>query len=297
MIMDQLSQLASFQRPDGAFPSYVELRKGEFTPDINCFTTACIVRMLRHTPLDGSTSRVVDHSLDWLQQQQSRKPPHAFAFWPQQARPVWARNVPDDLDDTAIIAGELLRHGRLETAAAWQIFRDVMLPNRVQSAILPQLPPWIVAGSFFTWVVPSSFTQRMPVPNIVDCCVNANIAAFLAMIGGDVSPGFAEALATVNAGLAWAGGDVHRLSALTPFYPSPLNFLEAVEHAVDSGVTGLQPARQQLRHLLKRQDLMKPGICRAAYSSSVVWHSPALEAARQLSQGMGLTEEPCYGTH
>lgn len=295
--MENYAPLASFQRADGAFQSFVELRKGEFTPDVNCFTAACIVRMLRDAPRHSSNIRLIERSLDWLQLQQSQHPPHAFAFWPAKARPEWAQNVPDDLDDTAIIVCELLRHGRIDKSAAIRLFREVLLPNRVDHNTLPFLPPWIAAGSFFTWVTRPKNAQAKSGPNIVDCCVNANIAALIAMSGDDEMPGLAEAVAMINAGLAWAAGNTQRLSVLTPFYPSILNFLEAVDHAVENGVTGLRAAREQLLELSKRPDLMKPGICRAAYSSSVVWHSPAIEAARLMLRRTVVAEEIANGIH
>lgn len=297
MITEGKPGLASFQRADGAFPSYVHLRKGELTLDFNCFVTACIVRALRHMPAQGPDTLLIERSLDWLQRQQSASPPHAYAFWPQRDKPIWARNVPDDLDDTAIIASELLRHHRIDRAAARRLFRDVMAPNRVEHSILPHMPPWIAEGSFFTWVAPPGRMQGRRGANIVDCCVNANIAAFIALVDGPGHPGIAEAVATINAGLDWASGDANRLSALTPFYPSVLNFLEAVEHAAECGVGELQVARMELRRLSARLDTRKSGICRAAYSSSVIWHSPALEIAQRLSRDMIHPQELAYVTH
>lgn len=295
---NEFSALASLQRADGAFPSVIVSPDGQAVSDFNCFTAAIVLRRLRNAPPSPERDKIVGRGLDWLTACRSARPPNAFSFWPDDDRPAWATGVPADVDDTAIILCELLRHGRIGRAATLRIVCDAILPCRVKAAMLPVLPPWVAEGSFFTWIPPESSRAEpaKPFANIVDCCVNANVAALLALLGTNSFPGHDASIQTIVGGLQWAGQDPARLSSLTPFYPSLIYLAEAVDHAVECGVTKLLEALAQLRLLAAGAPDGAAGICRSAYSRTV-WHAPAADVARAISSqhvlrvGSGRTEK------
>src|SRR5262245_1157470 len=99
------------QEPDGSFPSDVTAPSGTFT-DRNGFTAARVLRALRGLPHEPALDRLRARTLDFLERCCSSTIPGAFGFWPADARPAWAELVPADIDDTAIITVELLRHQR-----------------------------------------------------------------------------------------------------------------------------------------------------------------------------------------
>lgn len=294
----ELSALVSLQRADGAFPSVIVSPDGRTVPDFNCFTTAIVLRSLRNAPPSPECDKIIRRSLDWLTACRSARPPNAFSFWHDDDRPAWATAVPADIDDTAIILCELLRHGRIGRAATLRIVCDAILPCRIKAAMLLVLPPWVAEGSFFTWIppAPSPAEPVKPFANIVDCCVNANVAALLALLGTNSFPGQDATIRTIVGGLQWAGQDAARLSSLTPFYPSLVNLAEAVDHAVECGVTELREALAQLRLLAAGAPDGAAGICRSAYGRTV-WHAPAADIARAISSkhvlraGSGRTEK------
>jgi hypothetical protein len=119
-------------------------------------------------------------------------------------------------------------------------------------------------------------------PNVVDCCVNANVAALMSQMDGRHLPGYDDAVRTVLDGLAWAGADPRRLRALTPFYPSPRSLLDAIEHALDCGADALRQGAIHLRSLGAALTDPGAGCCSSAYGGAV-WHCEALEMARALT--------------
>jgi hypothetical protein len=143
----------------------------------------------------------------------------------------------------------------------------------VREASPGQRPPWIVPGAFLSWVAPSSDA------NIVDCCVNANVLALMALIGAKHLPGYQPGAETTLRGLDWAGDDQARLGTLTPFYPSPIELLEALRHAVECGATELRPAADRLGQMQSRWS-SDEGCCCSAYGKTEVWRCDALVAAR-----------------
>jgi hypothetical protein len=264
--MTWLSELSALQDPDGCFPSTVALPGGRVS-DRNGFVTAIIVRALRHTPAEA-WSDLRHRALRFLWTCRSTQVPGAFAFWPDSARPNWASSVPADADDTAIMLGELLRHGWLDAQAV------------VSAAEAEVLPPWIAAGSFFTWMAPAEAHPARRSVNVVDCCVNSNVAALLSQLNARHMPGYAEAVRTVVGGLQWACDDGLKLSSLTPFYSSPWSLVEAVHHAVECGVHELRDALAQLTALPPALRDAGDGVCRSAYGRTI-WHSPAVDILRR----------------
>lgn len=284
MSSDPLATLLGLQRADGAFGSIIVGADGHRTPDANGFTTAVVLRHLRHVPVSPRLAVLMERALDWLEACRSSRVPGAFAFWPEAARPAWARAVPADVDDTAIMLLELLRHGRLDRAAALRAVCTAILPCQVSATDLAVLPPWVAQGSFYTWI-PDPAPEGawgLHAANIVDCCVNANVAALLARLGLSDFPGQEAAARTVIAGLRWAGTEERRLGALTPFYPSAASLAEAVTHAVECGAAALIEAQGLLRAAPERLAGGSPGLCRGAYGHQV-WHARAVDIARTAS--------------
>lgn len=283
MTQDQVAALLNLQRADGAFGSVIIDSRGQETIDVNGFTAAIVLRQLRHAPRTSRLEILRSRALDWLESCRSRDVPGAFGFWPDCSRPAWAAAVPADVDDTTVMLLELLRHGRIERRAALSAAAG-LLPCRVEAADLAALPPWVAEGSFYTWIVgPNPAGRaRKPLTNIVDCCVNSNVAALFAYLGLCGFPGQDAAAEVVIAGLSWAGTDERRLAAITPFYPSSACLTEAVSHAVECGATALVEAQDRLAALPGRLVSQPAGLCRDAYGHCV-WHAPAVDLARQVA--------------
>lgn len=275
--------LAALQLPDGGFTSTVTTPTG---PQIDCngFTTALVLRVTRHLPDDAVMAGVRQRALHHVTSCASSRVPDAFAFWPDASRPAWAISVPADVDDTAIMLTELLRHGWIDRMGALGRLCRAMLPCRVRERDAVLLPPWVDAGCFHTWIA------EVDGLNIVDCCVNANVAALMARLDAQHLPGFRAATRTIINGIRWAGDDRRRLSALTPFYPSVTCLRDAVEHAVESGVRELCEVHTELR-ALDRNPRPDRGCCRSAYGSTV-WHCAALDIARVLAAVAGRSRMP-----
>jgi hypothetical protein len=275
---DRLHDLAALQDEEGCFPSRVRFPHGNDVIDRNSFVTALVVRALRAVPSSSPHEPVRSRALDWLERCRASAPPGAFSFWPQATRPSWAASVPADADDTAVITVELLRHGRLDRAAGLRTACLALVPHRVHPREPATRPPWVAPGSFLTWLVPAS------APNPVDLCVNANVVALLAVLDATHLPGYDAAVATVAAGLAWAGGDPARLSALTPFYPDPRCLADALEHAVECGVEQLGDAWREAATLAPASTT--PAVWfRSAYGRTE-WHAPALDLARAIPHAL-----------
>jgi len=272
--VNAIERLSAAQHPCGGFESrVVSPRGGE--ADVNAFTTACVLRALRDVQapaLDGVRGR----ALDFLQSCACSTPAGAYGFWPQDARPAWAAKVPPDVDDTALALLELVRHGRLSRPEALRTLCLVILPCRVAPYEARVLPPWVRAGCFETWIVPAASGSGR---QVVDACVNANVAALMAFLGTRHLPGYGEAVATVDAGLDWAASDRARLASLTPFYPSLGGFAEALAHAVECGATALAPAARHVKGLSLGEGGRGAACCSSAYGH-VAWHCPALDEAR-----------------
>ena len=134
-------------------------------------------------------------------------------------------------------------------------------------------------GAFRTWLA-----RERERANPVDVVVNTNVAAMLAAAGLTGIAAYRAVVATIDAGVAWAGESGERLRAVAPFYADPGEWRDALEHAVTVGAAGLQAA---LREVTRRcapdrsLDLDRP-VCCSAYGA-IVWTAPALQLARALA--------------
>lgn len=254
------------------------IARGQRVPDVNGFATASVLRALRgvEEPLIAPTRR---RALDFLASCESPSVPGAYAFWPAGARPAWAARVPPDVDDTALMSAELLRHGRVGRDSVMRTLCTTMLPCRVRPGECEALPRWIVAGCFGVWIAPSPHKRRMP---IVDACANANAAALMALVDATHLPGYAEASDAIARALDWAGDDRLRLASITPFYPSRASLAEALAHAVECGAIALEPSARRAHAIALDAGDADAGCCSSAYGD-VVWQCPALEVARALA--------------
>jgi hypothetical protein len=267
-------RLAALQAEDGSFPSEI-IGPGGTWQDRNGFTTARVLRALRDLPRDATLDRLRSRALAFVARCRSQTVPGAFGFWPEDIRPTWASRVPADVDDTAIMTRELMRHGKLSQRDAMRTVYTVLLRYRFVARSDELRPPWIANGAFLTWIGPPGK------PNPVDCCVNANVAALMGLVRATHMPGYQEAVRTILDGLDWAGLNPARLRSLTPFYPSIDDLHEAVEHAVESGADALAPALTRLRGMVSHSDRTNLGCCSSAYGGTV-WRCPALVEAQIL---------------
>jgi hypothetical protein len=276
----RVQDLAALQLSNGGFASVVTSPRGRID-DCNGFTAAIVLRLTRHLPPDPTVTRIRERALAYIATCVASSVPDAFAFWPDAARPRWAPSIPADVDDTAIMLTELVRYRWLDRHNAIARFSRAILPARVDPHGIQRLPSWIVPGCFYTWI--GAATSCVGV-NIVDCCVNVNVVALMAFIGAARFNGYAEAIETVHNAVHWSRRDKVRLSAITPFYPSVANLIDALEHAVECGATPLVDTLHQLRALGIETVHERTGCCRSAYGSAV-WHCEAIDVARELAYG------------
>lgn len=262
--------LMQMQDSDGCFVSRAT-GPGWTQLDRNGFTTAMVLRALRDLPTTGDIERLRSASLDFIGRCRSPDMPSAFGFWPANGRPNWAPHLSPDCDDTAVMIIELIRYGRLTRKDGLRTVCLVLIPHRVCSGAEKQKPSLVTPGAFPTWL------DRSGKPNVVDCCVNANVAALMALVGATHLPGFDEAVSTIVNGIEWAGENPVRQQALTPFYPSIHSLHEAVAHAVACGAISLRSAYDRLLKLVGYRSPKAPSrFCCSAYGG-VEWHCDALE--------------------
>ncbi|MGH9766234.1 MAG: hypothetical protein ACREAB_02265 [Blastocatellia bacterium] len=281
-----ITTLSEIQTADGAFPSdvYWEERRYE---DRNGFTTALVLRALHDVPASAARDRILtrirERALGFLLNCEDTDLPGTFRFWPSGAQPEWIREpLPPDADDTAIYGLELARNGYLDQRAMLRIACASFARRRLRNADWPA-PPWLRPGVFLTWL------RRGANAEIVDCCANANVVAFLNYAGLRRLPGFREACAMIEAGIRWAGGSWERARSLSPFYAHPVELRYAVENAVRCGAESLAPS---LALMKDQRWAMEAGdgsivadrpICSNAYGR-VLWTSAAVQIARKIGR-------------
>lgn len=272
--MGDLDEILACQLPSGAFPSSV-VRGGAPRGDVdaNGLVTVHVVRAL--APIDPALWSVArERALGFLERCAIR--PGAYGFWPRDGWPSWAPFFGPDVDDTALIAAMLHDAERLAGDELLQV--AVTLAGTRVTATDPGAPSWVGVGAFRTWI------DR---PGIVDCAVNANVAGYLASAGWRGHFGYGAAVATVEAGLAWADGSWSRLAGIAPFYPHPGELYLAVSEAVRRGAEELRPALEALERA-HGEDLVggpETSICSSAYGL-IRWYAPVVARARALT---GLT--------
>ncbi|MGH8081823.1 MAG: hypothetical protein ACREP7_14710 [Lysobacter sp.] len=256
--------------------------------DRNGFITALGVRSLRRHRL-----AVPGSMLDGLQHCRSAQ--GGFRFWPEHAQPDWAPVLPDDADDTAIMALELLHAGRIDLADARR--SACMTIGRRRIARLPMLhPPWLRTGTFATW------SRDGACYDLVDCTATANVLGFLAAIGLSHLPGVREATAMLRAALAWAGDDELRATSLSPFYPDPAEFVLALDHAAHCGASGLDELHAQAASRRWGADAewrsTRPehAVCSSPYGVAL-WRSPELARLRGWAYSVAKARVPRIPPH
>lgn len=267
--------LAAAQNPDGGFDATV-CRHNVCLPDSNGFITALLLRSLGYKATLLSWS-VRERALDYLATCAMSDQRGAYNFYPFGQPPAWMDPpLANDADDTAIMALERLKAGRVSRAELIKT-TCVLLDTYRLPSVEPLAPPWMQSGVFLTWL-------RGPVNrNMVDCCVNANVIALYASLGLHRWRGYAEGCALIGAGVEWAGTSLQRARTLCPFYPDPLEFRYAVEQAVAQGAARLEPVLKQLLTLPWAQtptgcQLNRP-VCSSAYGG-VTWYAPILQFVR-----------------
>jgi hypothetical protein len=272
--------LRAHQAADGAIRSEI-WAGGRREADWNGIT-ALVLRALRDAPDSADLRTIRQRALDFLEGCGASPYPGAFSFWTPARRPAWAEPVPADADDTAVMALELARGGRLERQDLIRIVCKTLLPHRAQR-VQAGSPAWIRPGVFLTWLR----ADRLRV-NVIDCCVNTNVVALMAYAGATHLPGFESACEMIAAGIRWAGDSPRRIRCLTPFYPHPREFLAALEHAVACGAGPLEGSLLGLRDFCERQagapdpEPDQP-VCSSAYGQ-VTWAAPVLQAARRYAR-------------
>lgn len=98
-----VKHLKTWQSSEGAFSSIIVFRDRKEV-DWNGFLTALVLCELRQFSPVPELRHLQERSLDFLEQCASNGFPGAFSFWPSASRPKWASQVPEDLDDTALMS-------------------------------------------------------------------------------------------------------------------------------------------------------------------------------------------------
>ena len=257
-----IAQILASQSTSGAFRSTVN-HHGVTRVDENCFVTALIVYELLRLE-DVAVCGAINRALDFLE---SCRGPFAFHFYPPGKEPDWmGAQLPPDADDTALLARILYETGRLSFDGVTQLVETALEPHRQHYNSDP-IASWIQAGCYRTWL---SSKQR---PNPVDCCVNANVAALLALIGRQDSSGYRAACATVVNGIAWAEGVDWRLAMLTPYYPHASELFYAIERGMDAGI-------EEFRKIPTPADWTGTLPCASSLDGKTSWTSDELQALR-----------------
>lgn len=264
------------QSESGAIISHVEVGNKSLL-DQNNFITALWLRELRMRCLEQFAvfDKPKASALNYLEGSASSSSEfaHAYGFWAERFEPKWALGITTDIDDTAIVNHELLLAGRISSKQIkrdiYHILNSVRVPKSTTSR-----PCWVSPGSYYTWF------PRPSHKNIVDVCANTNVVALLASMNAKTAPGYQAACETIRNSIKWAANNFARLSAITPYYPSPFELLFAMEHAIQCGANELLPAREILAQILSDSGLEPVSvICSAAYSKNV-WRCEAINALR-----------------
>jgi hypothetical protein len=270
--------LGALQDGDGFFSSRVR-GGGLDTEDRNGFATAQVLRALGGNARRVLGARGFAAALAALEA--CRNPDTGgFRFWPLGRRPAWAPDLPDDADDTALMALALWRAGLLGPPELGRLACRTVVRHRLSATAQPG-PAWPRIGAFKTWM------RHGAEPAIADCTVNANVVALLAAAGLRGVSGYAQACGMIADGVAWADGDERRAQSLSPFYPEPGELVLAVEAAAQHGAEEMEPVLATMaasplwRGLRQRSCGPEPAICGSPYGL-VRWTSIAVARARRI---------------
>src|ERR1700756_14771 len=124
------NEILSLQADSGAFHSKAQMSKGEHD-DWNAFATSLAIRAMGFGAGFPGWSAARERAIGFLTQCKVPGGPPCYAFWPPGKVPPWSARLPPDADDTAIIAAELLRYGRISLMFARQIAKTSLIPNRL----------------------------------------------------------------------------------------------------------------------------------------------------------------------
>jgi len=258
--------------------------------DQNNFITALWLREYRRRslPADQSLVKQQEQALNYLQSSSWQKVGllnGAYGFWQPDQQPNWATGIPADIDDSAIIHSELVLAGRIQAGQCKSLVYRLFNNARILTTN-EYTPPWVCAGSYYTWLPVSPAKD-----NIVDACVNTNAVALLACLDAKSAPGYFQACETILNAVKWARGSPARLRVITPFYPNSVEFYYALQNAVECGVTELIPALKTLAKInQKSANNDSKAICSSSFGK-IVWRSSALDAIRRYPLKACYTDE------
>jgi len=261
------------QAANGAFRSFVA-SGGRVLEDHNACITSLAVRAIGHGPQPRPLHDARTRALDYLERCERSTAPGTYGFWGENDRPAWAPNLPADADDTSLIALELFRSKRRSLDWLRRVALLTLLRFRVGEA--EDHPAWVRAGVFRTWLA----DRR---PNPVDCVVNVNVAALLAVAGLTHLAAYRAVLSMLESALETADGPA-QVARLSPFYAHPIELRWALTHAVASGAYELQPALDGVRRcgIDGTGPIGDRPICCSAYGVRR-WSAPVLQLLRGLA--------------
>jgi hypothetical protein len=281
-VKEQLHPLFDMQHTSGAFPSYIQLdNTAPLIQDLSCFATALVVLSLVHRK-DSShlTDTMIERALDFLETCQL--PDRSFCFYPPGSQGRWLPiQLPPDLDDTAVCLLALYLCGRRDRRAVEQAIGSVVRDSTVGGKF-DWDPAWVGKGAFRTWLSPAVRH------NLVDCCVNANVAALHAALDMK-NAAYGAACSAVKAGLqAVRPVRINNFRQICPYYSHPIELLYAVDRAVSAGAHDLEVVSAELRaeswsrvDVNTNWDPMRPLF--GNRTEFPVWRSPALQKARRFA--------------
>jgi hypothetical protein len=264
------------QRPSGAFASVMH-DEDEQRPDDNGFVTARVLGELGDLTSHPRLRPAVRRALDFLQSCAAEELPGAYRFWPDSHRPTQVPRYPPDADDTALITGQLARHGRLSRQDLRHTVAHLLVHHRVPPGRPPA--PWVRAGAFWTWLDPR-FAY-----NLVDCTVNANVLTMICAAGLRGIAGYDAACGMIDLAVRITKDEPLALRLVSPYYPQPRDLRDAVARAVAAGAVELGPCLRLLRRRLG--DAAEPDgapVCSSAYGK-VTWTAQLLRQLDGLAQG------------
>jgi hypothetical protein len=274
-------EIVASQSASGAFTSTMR-EGGVARDDDNGFVTAQVLKALGPHTGDPRLRSATLRALDFLESCEDPNHPGAFRFWTDANRPGHVPVYPADADDTAVISLELARHGRIDVTALRATVLRRLFPFRVPE--LPRPPAsWVRPGAFWTWL-DADFGY-----NVVDCTVNANVAALLATAGLTHLPCYDAVCTMIDAAVDAAAENEHHARALSPYYPHPCELLLAVEAAIAAGAQRLRTCLPALRNWARGPDDTQPVFC-SAYGG-VEWHAPLLHHIRA-TRGLPFCDAP-----
>ena len=279
--MSQATSAAVFQQPvvdaivgaqadNGAFRSFVTTR-GRVLEDHNGFITALMVRAIGSGPQPPSLYAARERALDYLERCERSAAAGTYGFWPESDRPDWAPDLPADVDDTALIALELFRAQRRSLEWLRRVALLRLLRFRIWAC--DGHPAWVRPGVFRTWLADGR-------PNPVDCVVNVNVAALLAVAGLTGIGAYRAVRLMIAAALSSVDGAA-RPARLSPFYAHPIELRWALLHAVASGAYDLRPSldRTAACGIDASGPVADRPVCCSAYGLRS-WRAPILQMVR-----------------